>query len=310
MRHSRVVALSGGTGSAKFLRGLKGTIERFTIVANVGDNFWFQGLYVCPDVDTVTYALAGVLDTSKGWGLRKDEFKALSQLKKLGARDTWFNIGDMDMATHLLRTALLREGKGLTEITSRIARAYGVSSIEVLPASDEHVETRINTKEKGELHLQEFWVREKGLPTPTSVRYVGADRARPSDMVSRRVASAGRVIFSPANPVTSISPILSLRGFRESLLASSARKVAVSPMLGDRAFSGPAAKFMASHGLDPTSEGVARLYKGLVDAMVVDESDRPMARAIEKLGISCHFASTLMRSHEDEIRLARVAMEV
>lgn len=308
MPAERVVALSGGTGSAKFLRGLK-TVTEFTVVANVGDNDWFHGLYVCPDVDTVTYTLAGVADSRRGWGVQGDTFEALGQLKRLGAEDTWFNIGDADFATHLLRTKMMGRGKTLTEVTSTIAKKLGVRGCTILPAADQHVETRIATLEMGEMHLQEFWVREKGRPTPKGVRYIGARRARATPQVVGSLASADRVIFSPANPITSIMPILSIGGFRRALRASRARKVAVSPMVGEGAFSGPAARLMTAKGLEPTSEGVATLYKGLIDVMILDEGDRGQRAAIERLGVSCHFTSTLMRSRQDEERLAKVAME-
>jgi len=304
----RVVVLSGGTGSAKFLRGLQ-KLSGFTVIANVGDNAWFHGLYVCPDIDTVTYTLAGIADSRRGWGIQGDEFKTLAQLKRLGAEGTWFNIGDQDMATDLLRTALMREGKTLTEATSAIARGLGVRWWTVLPATDQHVETRIITAEKGEMHLQEFWVKERGRPTPMGVRYSGARRARVTEEVAKSLSHAERVIIAPANPITSVMPILSISGFREALRGSRARKVAVSPMLGESSFSGPAARLMVARGLKPTSEGVARLYRGVIHAIVIDESDREQASAIEKAGVSCHLTSTLMRSREDEVRLAKVAME-
>ncbi len=233
----------------------------------------------------------------------------MDQLKRLGSSGTWFNIGDMDMATDVFRTALLREQKSLTEVTATIARRLGVRGCRILPATDQHVETRVITAEKGEMHLQEFWVKEQGRLTPKGVRYVGARRARATPEVAMSIASAGRVIVSPANPVTSIMPMLSIGGFKELLGKSKARKVAVSPMLGEGSFSGPAAQLMAAKGLRPTSEGVARLYRGVVDALIIDESDRAQANAIERLGVSCHFTSTLMRTREDERRLAKVAME-
>jgi LPPG:FO 2-phospho-L-lactate transferase len=303
-----VVAISGGTGSAKFLRGLR-SLTRFTVVANVADNAWFHGLYVCPDIDTVTYTLAGIADSERGWGIQGDEFRALGQLKALGSPGTWFNIGDIDMATDVFRTALMRQGKSLTEVTETVAQRLGVRGCRILPATDQHVETRITTAEKGEMHLQEFWVKERGRLTPEAVRYVGARQARPTAEVAKSMASADRIIVSPANPITSIMPTLSIGGFRELLGKSKARKVAVSPMLGEGPFSGPAAQLMAAKKLRPTSEGVARLYRGVVDAIIVDESDRSQARAIERLGVSCHFTSTLMRTGEDELRLAKVAME-
>ncbi len=304
----RIVAVSGGTGSSKFLRGLQ-KLARFTVVANVGDNGWFHGLYVCPDIDTVTYTLAQVADEKRGWGVEGDTFRALAQLERLGSAETWFKIGDVDMATHIFRTAMLRDGRTLTQATAAVARALGLRSLAILPATDSHVETRIMTAEMGEMHLQQFWVREKGRLTPEGVRYAGARGARPTREVAASIESADRVIIAPANPITSVLPVLSIAGFRALLRRTRARRVAVSPMKGQGAFSGPAAKLMASRGLEPTSLGVARLYRGLVDVIVIDEEDRGQATAIEKEGISCVFTSTLMRSREDEVRLAKVAME-
>jgi len=275
----------------------------------VGDNEWFHGLYVCPDIDTVTYTLAGVVDSRRGWGIRGDQFRTLGQLKRLGSEGTWFNIGDLDFATHIFRTEMMSRGKSLTETTQAIARRLGVRSWKVFPATDQHIETHVVTVERGEMHLQDFWVKEKGMLTPKDVRYVGARGARPTAEVAASLESADRVIISPANPLTSVMPTLSIPGLRALLAKSKARKVAVSPMLGEGAFSGPAARLMTAKGLRPSSEGVARLYKGVVDALIVDESDRAQAIAIEKEGVSCHFTSTLMRSREDEVRLAKVALE-
>ncbi len=303
-----VVALSGGTGSAKFLRGLQ-RLTKFAVVANVGDNSWFHGLYVCPDIDTVTYTLAGIADSERGWGVEGDQFTVLGQLKRLGARDTWFNIGDLDLATDILRTALMREGKSLTEVTSIIAERLGVEGCRIIPATDQHMETRVRTADGADLHLQEFWVKARGRPTPKGVRYVGARTARPSAEAAMSIATAKRIVVCPANPITSILPTLSIPGFRSALRKSGARRVAVSPMIGQGAFSGPAAGLMAARGLKPNSESVAMLYKGLVDVLVLDESDRSEAKAIEKVGVSCLFTSTLMSSRDDEVRLAKVAME-
>jgi LPPG:FO 2-phospho-L-lactate transferase len=304
----KVVALSGGTGSAKFLRGLQ-KVAKFTVIANVGDNAWFHGLYVCPDIDIVTYTLAGIADAKKGWGIQGDGFRALGQLEKLGSEATWFNIGDVDIATHVFRTALMKQGKSLTEVTLTVARRLGVSGVRILPATDEPVETHVITAERGEMHLQEFWVKERGRLHAKSVRYVGARQARATEEAARSVASADRIIISPANPMTSVMPILSIGGFKGLMRKSKARKVAISPMVGERAFSGPGAELMAANGLKPTSEGVAKLYMGVIDALIIDETDAAQARAIEGTGVSCIRTSTLMRSRDDEVRLAKVAME-
>ena len=303
-----IVALSGGTGSAKLLRGMQ-EHTRFTVISNVADNAWFHGLYVCPDIDTVTYTLAGLVDVTKGWGLVGDSFRTLDQLRSLGSDETWFKLGDLDMATHILRTKLMKKGKGLTEITALIARQFGVKDWEILPVTDYHVETRILTAEKGEMHLQEFWVKERGNLTVKWVRYKGAQAARATDLVAASIQAADRIILPPANPITSIMPILSVGGVRKLLAKSKARRVAISPMIGGRAVSGPAAKFMVSRGREPTSEGVATLYKGMIDVLIIDDEDKAQQTEIEKKGISCVCASTLMKSREDEAELARIALE-
>jgi LPPG:FO 2-phospho-L-lactate transferase len=194
-------------------------------------------------------------------------------------------------------------------VTSTVARRLGVRGVTILPATDEHMETHIVTAERGEMHLQEFWVKEGGRLTAKDVRYVGAKQAHATAETSRSVLSAQRIIISPANPMTSVMPILSIGGFRGLMRKSNARKVAISPMVGERAFSGPAAELMAARGIKPSSEGVARLYRGLIDVLIVDETDNVQARAIESAGVSCVRTSTLMKSRGDEVRLAKVAVE-
>ena len=219
-----VVALSGGTGSAKFLRGLQ-KLTQFTVVANVGDNAWFHGLYVCPDIDTVTYTLAGIADAKKGWGIRGDEFKALGQLKSLGSEDTWFNIGDLDFATHLFRTA--HDERGQEPHGSHLDHrppTGGDADATILPATDQHVETHIVTAEKGEMHLQEFWVKEKGRPTPTGVRYVGARQARVTAEVARKHHARQRGSSSPQRTRSRASCRRSRSAGSERLLAKSGGK--------------------------------------------------------------------------------------
>jgi LPPG:FO 2-phospho-L-lactate transferase len=280
----------------------------FTAVTNVGDNAWFHGLYVCPDIDTVTYTLAGVADEERGWGIEGDTFRTLGQLERLGTDDTWFKIGDLDFATHLFRTSLLKQGKTLTQVTAIISRALGLKGVNVLPVTDEHVETRILTREKGEMHLQEFWVKWKGELTPTDVVYSGAKEASVTPAVTKAVASADRIILCPGNPITSVMPMLAVSGFLQALRRSRARKVAVSPMVGRGAFSGPAAKLMAAKRLSPTSQGVASLYGDMIDAIVVDEMDADQKERIEKQGVSCIVSRTLMKTRADEERLAEVAL--
>ncbi len=302
----RVVALAGGTGSAKLLRGLATLTSQLTVVANVGDNFWFHGLYVCPDVDIALYTLAGIADEEKGWGVRGDTFKALGQLGGLG-EETWFRLGDMDLAASMVRTGLMRAGKSLTQATLRLAKALEVPH-PILPATDSAVETWMLTK-SGAMHLQEFWVRERGRPRVTKVEYRGARRASPTRQVERALAQADKVVLCPANPITSIGPIVAVNGMRKLLSRSNAEVVALSPMIGARPYSGPAGRLMRQLGLRPDSAGVASLYSGFLDRLVIDRSDLALSEKVAESGVECSAADTRMRSRSDERRIARVLLE-
>ena len=303
----KVTALAGGTGSAKLLRGLAKLDLDLTVVANVGDNYWVYGLYVCPDVDIATYALAGVLDRSRGWGIEGDTFRVLEQLASLG-EDTWFRLGDRDMATSVLRTRLLREGRTLTEATEAIGRSLGVRA-RVLPACDKDVSTQVVTP-AGRLHLQEFWVRDKGAPEVLGVEYRGKTRSALTDKAKRAVDEADVIVLCPANPVTSIGPILSVRGMKEALTGTKARVVAVSPMVGEGPFSGPAGKFMKALGFEPDSLGVAKRYSSFLDAILIAQVDAAMKVPIGRLGVKVGVGDTTIRHPRDEIRLASEVLKL
>ena len=298
----RVVALAGGTGSAKLLRGLKGILGHLIVIANIGDNIWLHGLYICPDIDIAMYTLAGIEDRERGWGIAGDTFEVLGDLQRLGA-ETWFKIGDRDFATHVLRTRLLLGGRRLTEITASLAKRLGVGQ-SILPPSDEHVETRIQTDE-GEMHLQEFWVKRRAEPKIRDVRYVGADSATVTGEVKDAIQNADRILFCPGNPVTSLLPIISIGGLRNLLMKSPAKRVALSPMVGRRAVSGPAALFLSALGHEPNSVGVARLYSEILDAIVIHEGDGEMASSVEGVGLKCILSDTVMHTAYDERRLAK-----
>jgi LPPG:FO 2-phospho-L-lactate transferase len=297
----KVVALAGGTGSAKLLRGLSRLTVDFTVVANVGDNAWFYGVYVCPDVDISCYTLAGVADRARGWGIEGDTFDTLGRLSALGV-ETWFKLGDRDLATCLARTELLREGHDLTSATDTIRRRLGAKP-PVLPACDGPVQTTVSTP-KGELGIQEFWVRDHGRAAVTGVSYVGAERARPTEEVSRALKSADLLVVCPANPVSSIGPMLAVPGFAR-LLRSPKRRVALSPMAGRVPFSGPAGKLMRATGSRVDSLGVATLYSSFLDEIVISGDDERLVGSIEAEGVRCRLADTLMRTPADELRLAR-----
>jgi LPPG:FO 2-phospho-L-lactate transferase len=298
----KVVALAGGTGSAKLLRGLYKLPVDLTVVANVGDNVWMYGVYVCPDIDIACYTLAGIADGSRGWGIAGDTFEALDQLQRLGVR-TWFRLGDRDLVTSLARTTRIRSGATLTEATEEIRKALGVRC-RVLPLSDDPLETRVVTA-RGDLHLQEFWVREGGKPEVKRVWYKGARKAKVTKQAASAISEAERVIICPANPVTSIGPMLAIPGFSRLLSLCLARKVAISPMAGGFPFSGPAGKLMKATGSRQDSVGVAELYSKFLDSIMISREDASMRRDIESLGVGCITSDTLIRGARDEKRLAR-----
>jgi len=304
----RVTALAGGTGAAKFLRGLTHCLlpHELTIIGNTGDDVEIWGLHVSPDLDTVTYALAGRLDRERGWGRADETFRCLEAMADFGA-ETWFSLGDRDLATHLFRTRALRNGDRLSTVTATIARSLGVTA-GVLPMSDQPVRTRIRTAD-GWLGFQEYFVREKTLVEVHGVEYQGAANALPALGVPEAIESADLVVVCPSNPLTSIGPILAVPGIVGTLRRSRAPVVAVSPIIGGRAVSGPAVELMRVAGLEATPVGVARAYAPWLSTLVLDENDRALVGDVEKLGISTIVARTLMTDATREIALARRVLE-
>ena len=303
----KVVALAGGTGSAKLLRGLQKLSLDLTVVANVGDNAWVHGVYVCPDIDIATYTLAGVVDSGHGWGVRGDTFAVLGGLSRLGA-ETWFRLGDNDLSVSLYRTEMKRRGATLTQATDKIRRALGVST-PVMPVTDSDVETWVLTA-KGALHLQEFWVKERGRPRVTGVSYRGARGARVTAEAKSAISEADRIVVCPANPVTSLGPMLAVPGFERALEGSPGRVVALSPMSGRAPFSGPAGKLLKATGSTPDSLGVVRRYAGFLDGILISRADSGLRSQIEDTGVRCLSTDTLMDDAEDEVRLARELLEL
>lgn len=300
----KLTALAGGTGAAKLLRGLSRIMDPrdLTVIVNTGDDAEIWGLHISPDLDTVSYTLGGVIDEQKGWGLTGETFHALAQIARFG-EPVWFNLGDRDLATHLHRTRLLREGRTLTDVTRSIAAALGVVAT-VLPMSDQPVRTRLLGPD-GWLTFQEYFVREKAQVEARAVDYVGAAAAAPAPGVVEAIAAADAVLVCPSNPITSVGPILAVPGLVEALGATSATVVAVSPIVGGAAVSGPAGRLMASAGLPVSAAGVARAYAAWLDRLVYDEQDRALADEIRALGVAPVPAPTMMSSPEAEIALAR-----
>ena len=300
--------LAGGTGAAKLLRGLCRVVppENLTVIVNTGDDWGVWGLHISPDLDTVTYTLAGLIDETKGWGVKDDTFRCLAAMAALG-RETWFNLGDKDLATHLYRTDRLREGHTLSQVTDEIRRHLGIRS-RILPMSDQRIATRVLTPD-GWLAFQEFFVREKAQPTVLEVAYEGSQAARAAPGVVEAISEARGVIVCPSNPISSIGPILSVPGIQEALGATQASIVAVSPIVGGAPVSGPAGAMMQAKGLPVSPLGVAQAYEKWLDLLVIDRQDAPLVSEIEALSIRAVMTDTLMRDRQTEVALARALLE-
>jgi LPPG:FO 2-phospho-L-lactate transferase len=305
MSPASVVALAGGVGAARFLDGLTRVLapERIFIIGNTADDAEIHGLHISPDLDTVTYTLSGLSDPKRGWGIRGDSFRCLEALGRLGA-DTWFRLGDRDLATHLYRTQRLRQGAKLSDVTEDITEALGVRS-QIVPMSDDRVRTRICTL-AGELEFQTYFVKRRARDKVINVRFEGALEARPAPGVLETIAGADAIILCPSNPFISIGPILAVPGIRAALQRKRDRVAAISPIVGGRALKGPAAAMMKSMRLRPAAIEVARLYADFVGTFVLDELDRSQAAAVEKLGMRSVVTNTVMRGLRQRKSLARV----
>ncbi len=303
----RVTALAGGTGAAKLLRGLAACVapSDLTVVGNVGDDALIWGLHVSPDLDTVLYALAGLLDVERGWGLRDETFRCLDAMGRLGA-ETWFRLGDRDLATHLARTQALREGRPLSAVTADLARRLEVAT-RILPVSDDRVRTRVRTP-TGWLDFQAFFVRERAKVDVLDVEYAGANAATPAPGVVDALRDADLVCVCPSNPVTSIGPILAVPGIVAALTERRGPIVAVSPIVAGAAVSGPAGALMRARGLPVSALGVARAYAPWLGTLAVDTRDAGLADELQREGVAMVSADILMTSREREVALARAVL--
>ena len=297
-----ITVLAGGTGSVKLVRGLARLVRNMTVISNVGDNIWLYGLYVCPDIDTIIYGLAGLLDERRGWGVKGDSFECLAQLRKLGA-PAWFSLGDRDIATHLLRTSMIKAGKSLSDITGLMREQYSIAA-KIIPATDSEVTTRVMTS-SGEMHLQEFWVKHKGTPKVIGVSYNGAEKAAACRDAIDAIRHSDAVIVAPANPVSSIGPIIALDDLRKELVQIRAKVMAISPLIGKKAVSGPAVKYMKALGLESSPVGVAQYYRDFVGTFLISKNDHRLAPGIEALDMEVYKTNITMKTRQDELRLAR-----
>ena len=304
-----LVSLAGGVGAARFLNGLVRAVPPSDVVAivNTADDEEFHGLYVSPDLDSVTYTLAGASNAAQGWGLEGETFATLDALGRYGV-DTWFRLGDKDLATHLFRTERLRAGASLTEVTAEITRAWDLG-LALLPMTDDRVRTRITVERPGgateEIAMQRWFVGERAESPVVSVRFDGADAARPAPGVLEALRTADTIVICPSNPVISIGPILAVPGIRDALVARRERVIAISPIVGGAPVKGPADRLMGPLGIEVSCVGVARAYREICSTLVIDAVDEQLASQVEAEGVRAIVTDTMMRSPEIATQLAR-----
>ena len=292
-----ITILAGGSGSVKLVRGLASQRSDINVIVNVADNYWLYGMYVCPDIDTIIYGLSEILDHDKGWGIKKDTFGFLRQMEIFG-EETWFRIGDRDTATHLTRTNMLKNGKSLSEITKWMCEKFSIE-IKIIPVTDNPIETRIITN-KGEMHLQEFWVKHRGMDKVEGIEYQGAEKVRPNPDAINAIHDSSLIVLAPGNPLTSIGPMLAIKGIRKELAKKKNKVVAVSPIIGNSAISGPAGKYMEAAGIEVSASGIARMYAHVASNLIIDTKDRAQIKTIEELNINVHDTKIRMTNKQSE----------
>jgi LPPG:FO 2-phospho-L-lactate transferase len=278
-----------------------------TAVVNVGDDVELHGLHISPDLDTITYTIAGAIDPDRGWGLAGETWHAMEALRRYPGARTWFNLGDRDLATHLFRTDRLRAGAPLSVATAEITAAWGLG-VCLLPVSDDPVRTRITVADLGEISFQEYFVQLHHDVTASAVRFEGADEAAAAPGVLDALSSAERVVIAPSNPLISIAPVLAVPGVREAVAARRDRVVAVSPIIAGVALKGPADRLLRELGHESTVVGIARIYAPLVGTLVIDEADEALAGAVEAQGVRCVVAPTVMRGPAEAAALAKAVL--
>jgi len=305
----KIAALGGGVGASKLLLGLYDVLgpDALTIIVNTGDDIVLHGLKISPDLDIVTYTLAGIVDPAKGWGIRNETFHALKRLAAYG-RANWFNLGDCDLATHIHRTALLEEGKTLSDAAESIRGTLGVKA-RILPMSDDPVPTVIESSE-GRMHFQEYLVKRRAEPIVNGIRFAGAESARPAPGVLEAISEASRIVICPSNPLISIGPILAVPGVRERLCSRKADVFAVCPIVGGKSLKGPSDKMLAQLGHEVTALGVAKLYAEFTGTFVIDLVDRAQATAISALGMKVEILPTVMKTLAQKRKLARSLLDL
>jgi LPPG:FO 2-phospho-L-lactate transferase len=310
----KVTALAGGIGAGKFLRGLVRAVpqEDVSVIVNTGDDITMHGLHVSPDIDSVTYWLGDVFDRERGWGRRDETFRATEELRSFDPNMAWFNLGDLDLATHLFRSNLLARGATLTQATELVAARFGITA-RLLPMSDDPVETRLTVAADGnelDLHFQEYWVRRGARDEVKSIRYEGADRSIPAPGVLDAIAGAEVIVLCPSNPVASMGPILAVPGVRSALESRRRDVVGISGIVGGAPLSGMADKLLPVASVEVTAAGAAECYEGALGAWVVDDADIVLAARIEATGVRCGATDTIMVDDATAEALARFALSL
>ena len=303
-----VVALAGGVGAAKLLRGLVHVVppEDLVIIGNVGDDFDFHGLHVSPDLDIVMYTLAGIVEPTRGWGVEDDTLNCLSMLQRLGF-ETWFKLGDKDVAVQMVRTDLLRSGASLSDAVRELCRLLGVKT-RLIPMTNDHVRTMV-VSGYTRLGFQEYFVKRRAADEVTGVLFEGCDVARPAPDVIESIDRAERVVVCPSNPILSINPILAIPGIRDALKKTKGLVVGVSPIVGGKAIKGPADRIMSSLGIEASAHGVAKLYEDFLDHIIIDRADADLETRIKELGIRASVTDTIMKNVENAVSLAVKVMD-
>lgn len=301
MSDKNIVVLVGGVGGAKLALGLQAIVkpENLTIIINTGDDFWHYGLRICPDMDTVLYTLSGRVNRENGWGLVNESTTALQALRDLG-EETWFLLGDKDIATHMIRSEMLRKGYRLTEVVAHLAKAMGIRA-NIVPMTDAEVGTMVDT-EIGELEFQEYFVKHRWQPVVKSLRFEGIEKASASTEVKEAIAKADVLLIAPSNPWLSIAPILAVKGMQEAIMARDIPRIAITPIVEGKAIKGPAAKLMGELGYEVSAESVAAYYGDLITSFVYDVRDKDIKKANGTKSIAL---DTMMLSDDDKVRLAR-----
>lgn len=304
----RVTCLAGGVGAARFLQGLVKIMpqENLTVIVNTGDDIELYGLHISPDPDIVMYTLAGLVDKEKGWGIQGDTFNFLDMLQQYGL-ETWFKLGDRDLATHIYRTQLLRDGGLLSEVTQKLCKALRLK-VKILPVTNQKIAPQIIT-DAGKMHFEEYFVKRGATDRVLNVVFEGVESTQPAPDIIESIQDADGIIVCPSNPVVSIGPILAVNKVRKALKETSARVAAISPIVGGATIKGPADKLMRGLGLEVSAYSVAFLYRDFLDVFILDDVDKAEKEKIEKLGVKAITANTVMRSLQDKVDLAKLALE-